>query len=1222
MTQTFEYPHFVADQVLTAQNLNDSFNFLDEQNRLTRSRLLGIGIVCGLDVTPAATQIAISRGTGITSKGYLAIFEGGTYTHYKSTPYQFPVDSGDLYGSYYSGWSGYELLTSDKAKATDIKLDSNPAALSNMVVVLFAELSSAALKNCTNNDCDDKGEVISLTIRPLLVDKTKINATSAFGAVMSGYPVPSLRRLFFDSDGTSNDVDAVYQGFETIIADKSLWKKLQIGLNKIYADFKPLFYNPASNPFDDVAEKLLLKYKSILRTNPLFHQYCYDHLDDLVKAYNEFYHSATDIISECCPSDQLFPMHLMLGEATKNSATSDTSYRNAFLFSPLFDQNSLNRKYLKSQIRRLADIVSEFEGETFSNMLRDELVITPSRYGDHTLSGRCIPYYYKPEGIFQNWNFQLSRYGRQNRNLSYHADSWSEEDAILNPFEYDIEPYNFYRIEGHLGKSVSSAYRQIMDQRTAFNLAFDVIGLNMGLAEDNLKFTDESALYCKFKDLESGYNLAIVELLEMLQRSVCFFSNLSYIDLRTGGTSFAAGFDNADAKKVSELQAKQGSFLEFTSANSKNTQVNCFTRSNSRNFYARWVNDKQTNGYNPGDLVSELIKPASNTTGEFFVSQITEGNDFGAPDNNYGTNAYENLLATYDRAFYFLQLADNLMAAIFDAPDLAGLNYTNLSNYVHQFENFVYKLNAEFVLLLAFGSAVGDPNNTNNNEFRSYLISLSFDTFVDEYERLLDTAFEEKVQSLYFELLKRKKSILEELSLGNYMLSHPGLEHKAGVPKGGTFVLLYCLPEAKNIAIKNPGAFAEVVAETKAKDKIVLERKVIADAIAAKEEMVVAEKVAVDDAEADVLVSGLRGNYKRYTPGKKGTAVEMDKIMQYIHTKGIVFADLYLPYICCGGCGSPAIWQSEKPVEEVPKISLSRSIGWSNPLNLDEVISSVASEAQYAGGYSWTNKAGLTISDAGQITALPFEEKVYSLTYQKELNGVTNDIELSLSVTIKSINLDLTTCYTSDTIDLQELLGQDSATKNYSGVLAIESANGLTVSGAKSLTGIPKETKTYSIVYENYTDAASKVTLLLTINFPDPGFQMTLHTDPSTGMQEFKLIASHFVSTGSYRWFMVFKDTKGTEFIADLTKFNIDGTPDRNELTISKLSYNLIVETVGKMMRSAQRTPDSSGFIFRFTAVASQDQKDLCRNSLDSDKITAAMFKESTKNAITRTYKI
>jgi hypothetical protein len=44
------YPVFEANQVLTNAHLNQLFTYLDEQERLTRANLIGIGIVCGLEI--------------------------------------------------------------------------------------------------------------------------------------------------------------------------------------------------------------------------------------------------------------------------------------------------------------------------------------------------------------------------------------------------------------------------------------------------------------------------------------------------------------------------------------------------------------------------------------------------------------------------------------------------------------------------------------------------------------------------------------------------------------------------------------------------------------------------------------------------------------------------------------------------------------------------------------------------------------------------------------------------------------------------------------------------------------------------------------------------------------------------------------------------------------------------------------------------------------------
>src|SRR3546814_18655380 len=82
MKKIESYPIFEADQVLTNDHLNDTVNYLDRQSRLSRVRLIGSGIVCGLDVTVADESITVSGGHGITSQGYIIEHCERVYTHY------------------------------------------------------------------------------------------------------------------------------------------------------------------------------------------------------------------------------------------------------------------------------------------------------------------------------------------------------------------------------------------------------------------------------------------------------------------------------------------------------------------------------------------------------------------------------------------------------------------------------------------------------------------------------------------------------------------------------------------------------------------------------------------------------------------------------------------------------------------------------------------------------------------------------------------------------------------------------------------------------------------------------------------------------------------------------------------------------------------------------------------------------------------------------------
>ncbi|HSK12863.1 MAG TPA: hypothetical protein VK907_06580, partial [Phnomibacter sp.] len=73
-----QMPLFQANQVLTYGHLNDMAGYLYQQERYTRSKLIGTGIVCGLSFRwvqqASLAEVWIDEGIGITSAGYLAIF--------------------------------------------------------------------------------------------------------------------------------------------------------------------------------------------------------------------------------------------------------------------------------------------------------------------------------------------------------------------------------------------------------------------------------------------------------------------------------------------------------------------------------------------------------------------------------------------------------------------------------------------------------------------------------------------------------------------------------------------------------------------------------------------------------------------------------------------------------------------------------------------------------------------------------------------------------------------------------------------------------------------------------------------------------------------------------------------------------------------------------------------------------------------------------------------
>src|SRR5215216_6166851 len=70
--ENVRYTEFENNQVLTADQLNDLFRYLDIQSRLTRTRGIGVGIICGLEIgVTEQSNIVVSKGTAITTDGDL-----------------------------------------------------------------------------------------------------------------------------------------------------------------------------------------------------------------------------------------------------------------------------------------------------------------------------------------------------------------------------------------------------------------------------------------------------------------------------------------------------------------------------------------------------------------------------------------------------------------------------------------------------------------------------------------------------------------------------------------------------------------------------------------------------------------------------------------------------------------------------------------------------------------------------------------------------------------------------------------------------------------------------------------------------------------------------------------------------------------------------------------------------------------------------------------------
>jgi hypothetical protein len=884
MTEFNSYPIFVADQVLMADHLNEIVNYLDEQDRLTRNKLIGIGIVCGLELKVTSSQIKITKGCGVTSAGYLIVQDELNLSYY--TPYELPADFFPKYKSVYENWHMWQLLSAEQSlEMEDVSpIDDNKAFMKDKIVVLLLEMKEKPLKNCVDTDCDDKGDKIEFAIKPLLVLKSDIDKflKSHEESPHVIEPKPTVEPVLHDLQlrrfnvpvNQLTSADLVLNAFLELVTEPQL-KRLAEVLNYCYVHYKPILFEEATNPFSNVFETLKDRLSAIKNTNPFFIQYYYDWVDDLIKAYYEFKSKVFDVQVMCCPDEDLFPLHLMLGEATKSTSIDiKTKYRHYFLYSPLFNQQKELLAEVQLLFRRMKLLIQNYvipNPNTFANTL---IRITPSKYLDRPLSDRCIPYYYNPLELYKSWSWSKTRKGNAKFNLSYNAIQYNNADAIINPLLYDIERFNFFRVEGHIGKSYAQALSNIIGQRDQFNLPFEVVALSTATVA---RFVAADDRECLFKDLESLYQVIIAELICKFGELACLIADVPYRFSYSVGT--LAGMEVAGhaghyvTENVSPANEINFNYAKSVSLEKSNVIASLLGLS----FFEQPV-------YKRGDFLRKHCSIKKDTVGQVYLALVDQGHSFIKPAHT--NNA--SISTVYAHLFYFLDCVENVMGA----------------SWPYQLKNFnPTTFNSRFDALTAETRFIAD----NTKGILEVAKELQLEDELRRFPALTHTCFDERLAALKKEYLKRYQEIQALTNFMNYFKAHPGMEHKAGVPKGGTFFLVYHENPPRRtksprdmITSHVPGMVRENV---KYKEGILsatniselIKEAAVKDTALLKNFQLALTKYLdicrdMDDDTKDEITDILVSIPPVLAPTKF-------RIPEYA-----VIADFYLPYLCCSDC--------------------------------------------------------------------------------------------------------------------------------------------------------------------------------------------------------------------------------------------------------------------------------------------------------------------------------
>lgn len=495
-TITGHYHSYVADQMLTHYQLNETIDYFDDQNRLDRIFLTGTGIACGFKISTNADYdtVTITQGTGITTDGdliklknetdnkalatlinqklFTIDFEKIDYKIYKP----FENDKGNY--AYFLDNSNvmlpmWELLPEKTLENDELPL-TDFANLENHVILLYLEHYTKTASLCDEIDCSNKGseEVFKLRVLVVSQDTADIiigkNGAVERDILYNKYDVfekySSLDELgvkkVIPTFNSTSTINQIRQLFNTVVNDVSFRTDLIANLTTVLSSFG------YSVQLSDIISRINALLTIDPGNIPRDIHYRYDLLKDVVATYKELKDLFIQLKSECSPAINSFPKHLLLGFVEDNNRFKN--YRHQFYKTPILDHQNKTFNHFESLVQRLQSILNNYQVNN-SNEIR----ITPSKAMGR-LGSKSVPYYYNvDDNLLHAWDFEKSKIYNHKAHFSYQISNLQNNDYIKTPLRYCTDDYDFYRIEGYLNDSVDDVKTFLNSKRIEHGLDFD-----------------------------------------------------------------------------------------------------------------------------------------------------------------------------------------------------------------------------------------------------------------------------------------------------------------------------------------------------------------------------------------------------------------------------------------------------------------------------------------------------------------------------------------------------------------------------------------------------------------------------------------------------------------------------------------------------------------------------------------------------------------------------
>ena len=860
------YPVFEKNQVLTDTQLNQLVKYLDQQNRLTRVSLIGLGIVCGLDtLCESANTLTITKGVGVTSEGFLIQIGDCVTTRYRNyvkpnsvsyPPFEDPE-------THLQDITLSELLTGDDVvDPEETVINLTDEFIQGKIVLLYLECLDKDLKSCLGKSCDEMGIDRIFTLRKLLINEedllTVLERTNG-GKPDALYPdkfkLPPLvipRPIFKFNSAV---LESYYgMGTKYLFAVKDFLGELVGLLDQTYTTYQPVLEDVyGGNPFSSAALQSqvdqLKKYfeEFIIFERPIYGvQYIYDFLKDLTLAYNEYRETAFDLAAVCCPDLSRFPKHLMLGVACTSSDECESSpYRHHFVASPVLNQQQEKLDRVIHLHKRLALMLESFSFDRVYDSVEFPFKITPSVEKIGPLSQRTIPYYYdsKLQSSFANlstledtWNYDIYRKCYPSefpKQLSYDNHHYNEldEHPITTPLGFDIDQFNFFRVEGTFGKSVKEVFGRLTKDRHVKNIPFDIKAVYFGDL-----VSKKIGPKCAYAELQPHYSI-------WRNKGLLFFNNLVKAN------------KNVEKVVINRKTIYESTINDFSFETFKTKGSDTYEKKTS-------AKAGEPVGMDSFDF-SKLSKMMSAETLDF----NTAAGDISNINKTLGSimsNADLSRSASFEssRDTSIRGLFSDLNTCLQNLIQAMPLDFRKFS-----MEEWLQHYKCTLRMYITVMKFLASETKTPLMMLIMYILLIIMCTlyrimrFIAIYPYIT-------IRTLFDTAKERADRLEASFKFAQFLRDHPGMEHKAGVAPGHTFVMVYQEPQE-------------------------LERE---------KDIEEGNEKGNDNSFREKLEELLKE--KGFGGDGRNASVSDDQIEEVLNKMvDTVVADFSIPYVCCDDCG-------------------------------------------------------------------------------------------------------------------------------------------------------------------------------------------------------------------------------------------------------------------------------------------------------------------------------